>query len=96
LTYVHPLFLQVTKPKAAKKEHLVCTNLLHFQALVSCLVGSYDPVAVLQSFILTKEDGNTKRICVDIVAEKGQQWIKVIARNPKALTQLSTGECSRN
>ncbi|KDR11077.1 UPF0415 protein C7orf25 homolog isoform X2 [Zootermopsis nevadensis] len=84
--------LKVTKSKKAKKEHLLCTNLSHFEALVSCLVGSYDPVAVLQTFVLTKSDGSSKRICVDIVAEKGQQWIKVIARNPKALSQLSTGE----
>jgi hypothetical protein len=59
---------------------------------VSCLVGSYNPVAVLHSFVLTKSDGSSKRICVDIVAENGQQWIKVIARNPKALTQLSSGK----
>jgi hypothetical protein len=39
-----------------------------------------------------KADESSKRICVDIVAKKGQQWIKVIARNPKALSQLSTGK----
>lgn len=89
---INSVFLQVTKSKKAKKEHLLCTNLSHFEALVSCLVGSYDPVAVLQTFVLTKSDGSSKRICVDIVAEKGQQWIKVIARNPKALSQLSTGK----
>ncbi|XP_069702933.1 UPF0415 protein C7orf25 homolog isoform X2 [Periplaneta americana] len=82
----------VTKSKAAKKEHLLCTNLHHFQALVSCLNSSHDAVAVLQSFVVTKRDGSSKRICVDIVTEKGQEWVKVIARNPKALSQLSTGE----
>jgi hypothetical protein len=78
--------------KKAKKEHLLCTNLHHFQALVSCFITSCDCVAVLQSFVLTKADGSSKRICVDIVAEKGQKWIKVIARNPKALSQLSAGK----
>ncbi|XP_023708856.1 UPF0415 protein C7orf25 homolog isoform X3 [Cryptotermes secundus] len=82
----------VVKSKEAKKEHLLCTNLHHFQALVSCITGSCSCVAVLETFVLKKADGILKRICVDIVAEKGQQWVKVIARNPKALSQLSTGE----
>jgi hypothetical protein len=59
---------------------------------VSCLTASCGFVAVLQTFVLKKGDGILKRICVDIVAEKGQQWVKVIARNPKALSQLSTGK----
>jgi hypothetical protein len=59
---------------------------------VSYIIASCDTVAILQGFALTKADGSSKRICVDIVAKKGQQWIKVIARNPKALSQLSTGK----
>lgn len=84
--------LKVAKAKEARKEHLLCTNLHHFQALVSCCIASCDPLALLQGFVLMKPDGRSRRICVDIVAEKGQQWIKVIARNPKALSQLSMGE----
>jgi hypothetical protein len=83
---------QAVKSKEAKKEHLICTNLHHFQAVVSCLAASCGCVAVLQMFGLKRADGSSKRICVDVVAEKGQQWVKVIARNPKALYQLSTGE----
>jgi hypothetical protein len=59
---------------------------------VSCLTASCSCIAVLQNFVLKKADGSSKRICIDIVAEKGQQWVKVIARNPKSLTQLSTGK----
>ncbi|KAF4521455.1 hypothetical protein B566_EDAN001752 [Ephemera danica] len=41
-------------------------------------------------FGATLEEG-TSRITVDVVMKQGQQWVKVIARNPRALSQLSTG-----
>lgn len=31
------------------------------------------------------------RINIDVVLRQGQRWVKVIARNPRALSQLSTG-----
>ncbi|PSN53703.1 UPF0415 protein [Blattella germanica] len=83
--------LKIVNSKEAKKEHLLCTNLQHFEALVLCLQSSCNPVAVLQYFGLSKADGSFKRICVDIVAENGKHWIKVIARNPRAISQLYSG-----
>ena len=90
------VLLQVVTSKEAKKEHLLCTNLHHFEAVVSCLVSSCSSVSVLHCFTLNKTNGTSKRICVDIVAENGQCWIKVIARNPKALSQLSIGKLLHN
>jgi hypothetical protein len=65
--------LKVAKSKEARKEHLLCTNLNHFQALVSYLIASCDAVAILQGFALTKADRSSKRICVDTVEKKGSK-----------------------
>ncbi|KAG8227747.1 hypothetical protein J437_LFUL007537 [Ladona fulva] len=77
-----------------KKEHLLCTNLHHFCALVNTLETCNELSSVLQHFSF-KSDGDssetTKRLCVDVVADKGRTWMKVVARNPRALSQLCTG-----
>lgn len=42
-----------------------------------------------------KVGGNRKSTGrIDIVAEKGATWIKVIARNPKALSDVVSGQAS--
>ncbi|XP_046387786.1 UPF0415 protein C7orf25 homolog [Ischnura elegans] len=78
-----------------KKEHLLCTNLHHFWALVNTLESCNGLVAVLQHFIFKSGEGDyngsSTRLCVDVVAEKGRQWMKVVARNPRALSQLCSG-----
>ncbi|KAI5712425.1 hypothetical protein M8J75_008245 [Diaphorina citri] len=83
-------FLEKTmKNNKMKEEHLLCTNLHHFQALLNhALLQPCD--ALLQHFFYFQ--GNEKcKICVDVVANKGHKWIKVISRNPKALSQISLG-----
>lgn len=40
-----------------------------------------------------KSPTGVKALRVDVVAENGSQWIKVIARNPKALKDIALG-CS--
>uniref|UniRef100_A0A8D8RSE9 UPF0415 protein C7orf25 homolog n=2 Tax=Cacopsylla melanoneura TaxID=428564 RepID=A0A8D8RSE9_9HEMI len=83
-------FLEKTmRSSKMKEEHLLCTNLHHFQALLNhALVQPCD--SLLQHFFYYHGDQKCK-ICVDIVANKGQKWIKVISRNPKALSQISLG-----
>ncbi|XP_059489612.1 UPF0415 protein C7orf25 [Neocloeon triangulifer] len=98
-------FLQKVISKSPKKEHLMCTNLHHFTALVIYMESHYaDCVSTLQNFHYrnTEEDlengeiafGASPQPCkitVDVVTHKRQIWVKVIARNPRALTQLSAG-----
>ncbi|XP_071454940.1 UPF0415 protein C7orf25 homolog [Hetaerina americana] len=78
-----------------KKEHLLCTNLHHFWALANTLESCNGLVSVLQHFTFKSgeddSNGSSTRLCVDVVAEKGRQWMKVVARNPRALTQLCSG-----
>jgi Family of unknown function (DUF5614) len=88
--------------KSPKKEHLMCTNLHHFNALVNYMEEHYaDCVATMQNFHYRGyEEGDEipfgatqcpSKITVDAVTHKKQTWVKVIARNPRALTQLSAG-----
>ena len=81
-------FLQNFKanPDKLKIEHLQCSNLLHLSAIVQALGDCSDPYQVLKSY------SGPRKITVDIVAQKGAEWIKVIARSPQALEKLSTGD----
>ncbi|XP_012230881.1 UPF0415 protein C7orf25 homolog isoform X1 [Linepithema humile] len=69
-----------------KKEHLQSTNLIHLNAMVARLSCSKDPVSVIKPFKYQKS-----RLEVDIVCNNGASWVKVIARNARALTLISLG-----
>ncbi|XP_023324903.1 UPF0415 protein C7orf25 homolog [Eurytemora carolleeae] len=75
-----------------KKEHIQCSNLVHLHSIIHQLFRVKTPVSVLQPFNLYDEDGRVvKKVNVDIVCEGGFTWLKVIARNPKALELNSQG-----
>jgi len=73
-----------------KKEHISCSNLVHLGSIIEQLFLVQNPSSVMQPFNLT-QDSKVKKICVDIVCDKGQSWLKVVARNPIALDQNSQG-----
>lgn len=77
----------MVKNNNVKKEYLQCTNLTHFSALIDVLANAKNCISVNKVFSL-----NDKRINVDIVADNGLTWIKVIARNPKSLCQIYMGD----
>ncbi|XP_044589817.1 UPF0415 protein C7orf25 homolog [Cotesia glomerata] len=70
-----------------KKEYLQSTNLIHLNAIIERLVVSKDAVSVMRPFKF-----ENSRLEVDIVCDSGSSWVKVIARNPRALTLISQGE----
>ncbi|KAG8035620.1 hypothetical protein G9C98_001048 [Cotesia typhae] len=70
-----------------KKEYLQSTNLIHLNAIIERLVVSKDAVSVMRPFKF-----ENSRLEVDIVCDAGSSWVKVIARNPRALTLISQGE----
>jgi len=74
-----------------KKEHIACSNLAHQASVIEQIFGVAVPVAVMQPFTLTTRGGQDKKIVVDIVCDKGNTWIKVVARNAKALALNSAG-----
>ncbi|TRY68341.1 hypothetical protein TCAL_01406 [Tigriopus californicus] len=73
-----------------KREHLQCSNLQNLAAIVEVLQTTGPVVAVLQPFNVLTE-GRERKVTVDIVADQGLRWIKVVARNPKSLDQNSDG-----
>lgn len=69
--------------------HILCSNLVHFNYLVKILKETKN---VHQVDFPIKCHGHQKAVLrIDIVAEKGGVWIKVIARNPKALNEIALG-----
>lgn len=69
-----------------KKKHLESSNLTHLDAMVARLSSAKDPVSVMRPFKYQKS-----RLEVDIVCNNGASWVKVIARNARALTLISLG-----
>nr|XP_050855828.1 UPF0415 protein C7orf25 homolog [Vespula vulgaris] len=69
-----------------KKEHLQSTNLIHLDAMVMRLFNSKEPISVMKPFKYERS-----RLEIDIVCMSGGSWVKVIARNAKALTLISLG-----
>ncbi|EFN72756.1 UPF0415 protein C7orf25-like protein [Camponotus floridanus] len=70
-----------------KKKHLQSTNLIHLNAIVTRLFCAKDLISVMRPFKYQKS-----RLEVDIVCNNGASWIKVIARNARALTLISLGK----
>uniref|UniRef100_A0A1B6JV62 DUF1308 domain-containing protein n=1 Tax=Homalodisca liturata TaxID=320908 RepID=A0A1B6JV62_9HEMI len=71
-----------------KKEHLLCSNLHFYKAVLEEAVNWPECEAVFETFLYKTSDNCQKRLTVDVVSHKGHQWIKVIARNPIALHQI--------
>lgn len=84
--YIFFSFLKISKTTTIKKEHLQCSNLTHFSALVKYLSKVENCVSVSKVFNLGE-----RKIVVDVVCNGGLTWIKVIARNPKSISQICLG-----
>jgi len=68
-----------------KKEHIACSNLVHQASVIEQIFAVEDPVAVMQPYSVKHKGGQEKKVVVDIVCDKGHTWVKVVARNPRAL-----------
>lgn len=82
---------KVKNARSVTINHILCSNLTHFACLVQCLLSCEDVTHV--DFPLPLEDRGSK-LRVDIVADGGATWIKVIARNPKSLADGVHGRTS--
>lgn len=81
--------LQVYRNKSLKKEHLQCSNLTHFSALVNVLKKVENVQSVNKVFML-----DDRKVTVDILCDNGVTWMKVIARNPKSVSRICEGDAS--
>ncbi|XP_055845434.1 UPF0415 protein C7orf25 homolog [Episyrphus balteatus] len=85
-------FLQkVVSTNSIKLNHVMCSNLTHYQFLVKILELQKDVVHIDCGFPV-EERNNPLR--VDIVCDNGLKWIKAIARNSKSLTDAAAGRAS--
>ncbi|XP_014484009.1 PREDICTED: UPF0415 protein C7orf25 homolog [Dinoponera quadriceps] len=73
--------------ETVKKEHLQSTNLFHLNAVLTRLACAKNLTNVMKPFKYQES-----RLEVDIVCNNGASWVKVIARNAKALTLISLGK----
>lgn len=80
---------QVISTKQLKINHILCSNLIHFGYLVNILSHTENVQGVDYPIKTCGNHKSTTRI--DIVANSGRTWIKVIARNPKALNDIAFG-----
>ncbi|CAL4079508.1 unnamed protein product, partial [Meganyctiphanes norvegica] len=67
-----------------KENHVTCSNLGQLIALCEAVQNEAEVCGVLQMFTIHGSD----KLVVDVVAQKGKKWSKVIMRNPKALHLL--------
>ncbi|CAG9829136.1 unnamed protein product [Diabrotica balteata] len=80
---------KANKNNSLKKEHLQCSNLTHFSALIDTLKTVERCQSVNKVFVL-----DDRKITVDIISDGGLTWTKVIARNPKSVSQICMGNAS--
>ncbi|XP_062578859.1 UPF0415 protein C7orf25 homolog [Saccostrea cucullata] len=68
--------------------HLKSSNLSHF---AGCLHTAYNAPGVVQILCPFSMDGRTENLVVDVVANQGHTWVKVIARKAQALHLIWAG-----
>lgn len=82
-------FLRRLSKKPMKPAQLSSTNLYHLQGIVEAAETLPDVTAVLKRFHIASLQ---QHIVVDVVCCRGQMWVKVVARNSKALTTDLNGD----
>ncbi|XP_063619191.1 UPF0415 protein C7orf25 homolog [Cydia splendana] len=80
---------KLQKTRKVKLEQLSCSNLRHLGAMVDCALRP-GVVAVCKIFHIDDES----KLVIDVISDQGKTWTKVIARNPKSLSALSSGNAS--
>ncbi|CAH2105431.1 unnamed protein product [Euphydryas editha] len=80
---------RLQRSRKVKEEQLSCSNLRHLGAMVDCAIRP-GVVAVCKIFHINDDS----KLLVDIISDEGKIWTKVIARNPKSLSALSSGKSS--
>ncbi|CAJ0608531.1 unnamed protein product [Cylicocyclus nassatus] len=80
-----------------EKKYIETSNVTHFENIVSGLTRFQDVKAVFHTFsILDPDTDLVLKHTVDIVAKKGEQWIKIISRSAKGICMDWVTGSSRN
>ncbi|XP_021961981.1 UPF0415 protein C7orf25 homolog [Folsomia candida] len=89
---IDKLSRQIEKEVRSPNVNEKSSNLPHLLSILKCILQSQGqrlPSAVLKPFAFSK--GRSGRLVVDLVSPDGDSWIKISARNPKALNLLAAG-----
>lgn len=79
-------------PDKIKDEHIRSTNLTHLSSVVNCVAQTQNVKEVLKAVTFLDEECNySRQVIIDVVADQGSTWIKVVARNPQSLYLTSLG-----
>lgn len=68
--------------------HFKSSNLGHF---AGCVHAAYNAPGVVQILSPFSMEGRTENLVVDVVANQGHTWVKVIARKAQALHLIWAG-----
>ena len=77
-----------------KEEHINSSNLLHLEAILHICEHAPSVVAVQQGFCYLPEGTGSlsQSVLVDVIAHEGGTWVRVFARNRKAIHQKLLGQ----
>ena len=94
-SYSSPLFLtdQLLSRAEVKEEHINSSNLLHLEAILHICEHAPSVAAVQQGFCYLPEGTGSlsQSVLVDVIAYEGGTWVRVFARNRKAIHQKLLG-----
>ncbi|EDV96050.1 UPF0415 protein C7orf25 homolog [Drosophila grimshawi] len=79
---------KVTRTKTLKENHITSSNFVNYEFLIKTLSLQQGVVDINAVFPLESRDSPLR---VDIVANNGLKWIKVIARNSKSIEEAARG-----
>lgn len=80
--------MQVIRTKTLKENHITSSNFVNYEFLIKTLRLQQGVVDINAVFPLESRDSPLR---VDIVANNGLKWIKVIARNSKSIEDAAKG-----
>lgn len=83
------VLFQIRQSNSIQVEHLQCSNLTHFKAVIDVMQKVKQISSICKVFTLP--NGN---LTVEIVCDNGLTWIKVIARNLNGLNRIGTGDAN--
>ena len=86
--------VQLLSRAEVKEEHMNSSNLLHLEAILHICEHAPAVTAVQQGFCyLPRGTGSlSQSVLVDVVAHEGGTWVRVFARNRKAIHQKWLGK----
>ena len=79
-------------PLTSLQNHLKSSNLTYLEAVLNNVECQNNIVGIFKKFCYINSDDEDAEVVMDIEAENGRLWVKVVARNPLALHRVWSGQ----